>query len=145
MVNSQFAEKRADPRFSFFADAEVILGDGTSVPTQLAELSAKGCYIGTLLPISTGTRFRLRIWDGVKTCELQGKVMYLHSSSGLGIFGMGVLLEEITPEERRMIDRWLHDADGKRPAESHGSKGSSTGNSMGSSKGSSMGSFTRRN
>ena len=40
--------------------------------------------------------------------------MYLHSSSGLGIFGMGVLLEEITPEERRTIDRWLYDADGKR-------------------------------
>ena len=98
MVNSHFAEKRADPRYSFFADAEVILGDGTSVPTQLAELSASGCYIGTLLPISTGTRFRIRIWDGVGTCELQGKVMYLHSSSGLGIFGMGVMLEEITAE-----------------------------------------------
>lgn len=131
MVNNQFAEKRADPRVSFFADAEVILGDGTSVATQLAELSAKGCYIGTLLPISTGTRFRIRIWDGVRTCELQGKVMYLHSSSGLGIFGMGVLLEEITPEERRTIDRWLYDADGKRPA------ASSIGNSMGNPKGSS--------
>jgi hypothetical protein len=115
MVNNQFAERRADPRYSFFADAEVILSDGTSVPTQLAELSARGCYIGTLLPISTGTRFRIRIWDGVRTCELQGKVMYLHSSSGLGIFGMGVLLEEIAPEERRMIDRWLHDLDGSRP------------------------------
>jgi PilZ domain-containing protein len=115
MVNSHFAEKRADPRYSFFADAEVILSDGTSVPTQLAELSASGCYIGTLLPISTGTRFRIRIWDSVRTCELQGKVMYLHSSSGLGIFGMGVLLEEIAPEERRMIDRWLYDLDGSRP------------------------------
>jgi hypothetical protein len=41
--------------------------------------------------------------------------MYLHSSSGLGIFGMGVLLEEIAPEERRMIDRWLYDLDGSRP------------------------------
>jgi hypothetical protein len=55
MVNSHFAEKRADPRYSFFADAEVILSDGTSVPTQLAELSASGCYIGTLLPISGNT------------------------------------------------------------------------------------------
>ena len=121
MANSTFAEKRADPRFSFFADAEVILGDGTSVPTQLAELSARGCYIGTLLPISSGTRFRLRIWDGVRTCELQGKVMYLHSSSGLGIFGMGVLLEPIAEDERRAIDAWLHDLDGKRAAASCGS------------------------
>jgi len=118
MLNSHFAEKRAVPRYSFFADAEVILGDGTSVPTQLAELSARGCYIGTLLPISTGTRFRIRISDGLRTCELQGRVMYLHSSSGLGIFGMGVLLEEIAPGERRILDAWLRDLDAKRTAAS---------------------------
>lgn len=120
MLNSHFAEKRAVRRYSFFADAEVILRDGTSIPTQLAELSAKGCYIGTLLPISTGTRFRIRIWDGVRTCEVQGRVMYLHSSSGLGIFGMGVLLEEIATEERRILDAWLRDLDAKRAAASHG-------------------------
>jgi len=115
-VNSHFAEKRADPRFSFFADAEVILGDGTSIPTQLAELSSRGCYIGTLLPISTGTRFRIRISDGFRTCELHGKVMYLHTSSGLGIFGMGVQLENIATRERSVIDAWLHDIARKRTA-----------------------------
>ena len=120
MLNSNFAEKRSDPRYSFFADGEVILGDGTSVPTQLAELSARGCYIGTLVPISTGTRFRIRISDGVRACEVQGKVMYLHSSSGLGIFGMGVLLEEVAPEERRIINGWLHDLDGKRAGAFYG-------------------------
>jgi hypothetical protein len=109
-------EKRADQRFSFFADAEVTLGDGTSVPTQVAELSSQGCYIGTLLPIPVGTEIRLHISDGISTCELQGKVVYLHSSSGLGIFGMGVQLENIATQQRSVIDAWLHDLARKRTA-----------------------------
>ena len=33
-----------------------------------------------------------------RTCEVQGKVVYLHSGSGLGIFGMGVLIEKVPAE-----------------------------------------------
>ena len=116
--NGPLPEKRADRRFSFFADAEVTLCDGTSVPTQVAELSSRGCYIGTLLPIPVGTEIRLHISDGIRTCELQGKVVYLHSSSGLGIFGMGVQLENIATQQRSVIDAWLHDLARKRTAAS---------------------------
>jgi hypothetical protein len=116
MANAPLAEKRADQRFSFFADAEVTLCDGTSVPTQIAELSSRGCYIGTLLPIPVGTQIRLSISDGLTTCELQGRVVYLHSSSGLGIFGMGVQLERMAAVERSVIDAWLHDLASKRNA-----------------------------
>ena len=59
-----FAEKRVHPRFLFSADAEIILRDGTSVPTQLDELSIRGCYMGALKPIPVGTEFRLRMWEG---------------------------------------------------------------------------------
>jgi hypothetical protein len=116
MANAPLTEKRADQRFSFFADAEVTLWDGTSVPTQVAELSSRGCYIGTLLPIPVGTEIRLQISDGIRTCELQGRVVYLHSSSGLGIFGMGVQLEKMAARERSVIDGWLHDLAAKRTA-----------------------------
>ena len=114
--NAPLGEKRADKRFSFFADAEVTLRDGTSVPTQVAELSSRGCYIGTLLPIPVGTEIHLQISDGIRTCELQGKVVYLHSSSGLGIFGMGVELENMPTRERCVIDAWLRDLAAKRTA-----------------------------
>jgi hypothetical protein len=116
MANTPLAEKRADQRFSFFADAEVTLYDGTSVATQVAELSSRGCYIGTLLPIPVGTDIRLHISDGIRTCELQGKVVYLHSSSGLGIFGMGVQLENMAAQQRSVIDSWLRDLAAKRTA-----------------------------
>jgi hypothetical protein len=104
-----YAVKRANPRFSFFADGEVTLCDGTSVLTQLSELSSRGCYIGTLEPIPTGTELHLRICDGTTICELTGKVIYMHSGGGLGIFGMGVLFEQLGAEQQTAIDRWLRD------------------------------------
>ena len=116
IANAPFTEKRANQRFSFFADAEITLHDGTSVRTQIAELSSRGCYMGALVPIPIGTEFRLRISHDMRTCELQGKVIYLHSGSGLGIFGMGVLIEKIAADERYVIDAWLYDLARKRLA-----------------------------
>lgn len=114
--NRTYREKRADQRYSFFADAEITMHDGTSVRTQIAELSSRGCYMGALVPIPIGTKFQLRISHALRTCEVQGQVVYLHSGSGLGIFGMGVLLEKIPADERSVIDSWLYDLARKRLA-----------------------------
>ena len=116
MAETSYAIKRTNPRFSFFADGEVTLRDGTCVLTQLSELSSRGCYIGTLEPIPTGTELLLRICDGMISCELNGKVIYMHSGGGLGIFGMGVQLENIATQQRSVIDAWLHDLARKRTA-----------------------------
>jgi hypothetical protein len=107
MPEGPYTVRRTNPRFSFFADAEVTLRDGTGVRAQLAELSSRGCYIDTLEPIPIRTKLRLRICDGMNTCELRGKVLYMHSGGGFGIFGMGVLFEEMGPEQRSAIDAWL--------------------------------------
>ena len=107
MADGPYAVRRANPRFSFFADAEVTLRDGTGVRAQLAELSSRGCYIDTLEPIPVRTKLRLRICDGMNTCELHGKVLYMHSGGGFGIFGMGVLFEEMGTEQLSTVDAWL--------------------------------------
>jgi PilZ domain len=109
MADGPYGVRRANPRFSFFADAEVTFGDGTSVRAQLAELSSRGCYIDTLEPIPTRTKLHLRICDGMSTCELDGRVIYLHSGGGFGIFGMGVAFEEINAEQHSSIDGWLRE------------------------------------
>lgn len=107
MAEVPYAVRRANPRFSFFADAEVTLRDGTGVRAQLAELSSRGCYIDALQPIPVRTKLRLRICDGMTTCELDGKVLYTHSGGGFGIFGMGVVFEEMGAEQHSTIDTWL--------------------------------------
>jgi PilZ domain len=107
MAEAPYAVRRAHPRYPFFAEAEVTLRDGTGVRAQTAELSSRGCYIDTLEPIPVRTKLRLRICDGMSTCELNGKVLYMHSGGGFGVFGMGVLFEEMGPEQQSAIDAWL--------------------------------------
>lgn len=65
--------------------------------------------MGALKPIPVGTEFRLRIWEGRRRCELQGRVIYLHSGNTLGICGMGVLFGDIAADQRSVIKAWLHE------------------------------------
>lgn len=114
MSDGHYKNSRTNPRFSFFAEAEVTLRDGTGVRAQLAELSSRGCYIDALEPIPLRTKLHLRICDGRSTCELNGKVLYMHSGGGFGIFGMGVLFEEMGAEQRSAIDSWLGELAGRQ-------------------------------
>ena len=107
MAEGRYKTRRTNPRFSFFAEAEVTLRDGTGVRGQLAELSSRGCYIDTLEPIPLRTKLHLRICDGTNTCELHGKVLYMQSGGGFGIFGMGVLFEDMAEEQRLAIESLL--------------------------------------
>jgi len=125
MAEGPYTSKRANPRFSFFADAEITLRDGTWVRAQLSELSSRGCYIDTLEPIPSHTKLRLRICDGISTCELDGKVIYMHSGGGFGIFGMGVLFEEMGAEQHSAIGAWLRELAG-RPGKDLGKNSSLT-------------------
>src|SRR5712671_449583 len=113
MSEPSYPVRRVNPRFSFFADGEITLRDGTSLLTQLSELSSRGCYVGTLEPLPAGTELRLCIRDGVTTCELNGKVIYTHSGGGLGIFGIGVLFGEMGAEQHSAIEAWLRKLAGR--------------------------------
>jgi len=102
MSEAEFSAIRTTPRFSFIAEAEVILLDGTRVVARISELSSRGCYVDTVNPFPIGTELRFRIRYGCSTCELPGKIIYTHSG-----FGMGVLFGEIAVEHRVTLDAWL--------------------------------------
>jgi PilZ domain len=95
------------PRFPFFADADAILLDGTSIAAQVDELSVRGCYIRTVEPIPIHTKLHLRIEHDGAMYELQGKVIYMQSGGGLGLFGAGVSFENVTADQQAAIDAWL--------------------------------------
>jgi hypothetical protein len=107
MPPAKFLTKRVHPRFTFTADAEAILRDGTTIPAQLFELSSHGCYIDTIQPIPVGSELSLRIESGMNHCELPAKIIYTHSGAGLGVFGMGVAFGELSAERRLAIDTWI--------------------------------------
>lgn len=107
MPKTTYPVKRTNPRFPFSAEAEIILQDGTWMPAQIAEISARGCYVDTLEPIPVGTEFDLSICDGTHTCELPGKVIYEHTGGGLGVIGMGVVFGNVGFDQHSAIDAWL--------------------------------------
>ena len=109
MADKELIERRAGQRLSLLGDAEIILGDGASIPAQLDELSSRGCYLDTLEPVPVGTEFRLRIGDDGQTCELQGGVIYAHSGGGLGVFGLGVIFTKMSFQQSSAINSWLHE------------------------------------
>ena len=107
MSEAPYAIRRINPRFPFFADAELNLQGGMRVSAQLSELSARGCYVDALQPVAVGTEMRLSICYGANTCELNGKVIYKHSGGGMGLFGMGVLFRDMGNEQHKLIEGWL--------------------------------------
>jgi hypothetical protein len=109
MAKTSFPKRRANPRFTFFAEAELTLSNGTPVLGQLSELSAGGRCIDTLQPIPIGTELRLSISGGTGICELPGKVIYVNSGGGLGIFGVGVVFGEMSVDQHSAIDMWLRE------------------------------------
>ena len=114
MAQAPFAKRRANPRFSFFAEVEITLDEGTSMLGEISELSCRGCYIDLLHPVPVGTELRLRISDGTNSSELLGKVIYTHSGGGLGIFGIGVVFGEMTIGQHSALDMWLRELTGRR-------------------------------
>ena len=109
MGETSFAARRANPRFKIFGDAEAMLRDGTLILGQLSELSSRGCYIHTLEPLALGTPFQLRISDGMRSCELRGKAIYVHYGNGFGVFGIGVRFESMAADQRPRLDAWLRE------------------------------------
>lgn len=110
-----FSVKRTNPRYPFSADAKVTLPDGTSLASQVFELSARGCYIDTAKFLPVGTRLSLRISNESTECELPARVIYTQPGYGMGVFGMGLVFEDVADDQRLTIQSWLPKFSAPRP------------------------------
>ncbi len=99
MSNAPYTVARTTPRFAFIAEAEI---DGMKSSARVSELSARGCYIDSINPLPKDTSVRLRIRYGCSNCEFAGTVIYTHAG-----FGMGVVFNELSGEQRSTLDVWL--------------------------------------
>jgi|ERR1700733_12362109 hypothetical protein len=109
MAEPKYAVTRSNPRFLFSAEAEAILRDGRPVAAQVFELSLRGCFIDAVEEIPVGTRFELQINNGAEILELPSRVIYTDTSVGLGVFGLGVVFENVPPEQNIVIERRLRE------------------------------------
>jgi PilZ domain len=103
MAETLFAVTRKVPRFALIADVEVTAVQyGARLVGGLSELSSHGCYVDTPEGFPVGTEVDVTIRYGGSKCELTGRAIYKHDG-----WGMGVVFENVGPEQRFIIDCWL--------------------------------------
>lgn len=90
-------------RFPFVALAEVIeIKTGERIAAQTTQLSSTGCYMGALNPFAEETGVRVRLTKGGNVFESGARVLHVHAE-----FGMGIVFENVSPEQQRILDAWL--------------------------------------
>jgi hypothetical protein len=96
-------ERRETRRYAFICPAELLdLGGNTRISARTADLSLHGCYIDTLNPFPVGTRVRLQLVKNDLREEFPAEVASCHMGSG-----MGLIFEQLTPEQKDTIVSWL--------------------------------------
>jgi PilZ domain len=106
-------ERRSGNRHSFTASAEVVdLGSGARFSTRMTDLSDGGCFVDTMVPFPVGSKVHVKVHQGKNEFETGGTVVY--SQYGLG---MGVAFENVDPERRKALDRWIQELSGELHSE----------------------------
>jgi hypothetical protein len=89
-------------------DATVV-STGQHLAATVSELSAQGCYVDTPEGFDPGTEVHLHMRFADRSCELPGKIIYLHKG-----WGMGVLFQQAEPQQFEALDEWLAELDQKQ-------------------------------
>ena len=96
-------ERRCSARHAFICPAELIeINGGVCITARTADLSSNGCYIDTLNPLPAGTRVRIWLTKDDRRVEFQATVASSHTG-----FGMGLIFEQLTPEQKATLQSWI--------------------------------------
>ena len=101
--DSDPSDRRAQARYSCRLGAEVYL-TGTSVPNRccLTDLSSGGCYLEVSLPLPQGSTVEILVRTHDMKLRLRGTVQSTHPG-----YGMGILFELSTKEQRESVKKLL--------------------------------------
>ena len=96
-------ERRWAPRFPFIASAEVLSESaGTRLVARISDISASGCYVDTINPLTNGTRVRLKILTETRVFEARAIVVYSHTD-----LRMGLVFGQILTKSKDVLQNWL--------------------------------------
>ena len=100
---TEYSPPRRSPRLALFVDIEVVaLPARERVSGFTGNVSSDGCYMRTSSPFATFTRVRVILKKAGQQFEASGAVV--HAQPGQG---MGIAFEEVTPQNRAILDAWL--------------------------------------
>ena len=96
-------EKRRTPRINFVAVAEVTDQEsGGQITGQVSELSAYGCYVDMMNPLTVESTVTIKIFAASECFEAKAKVIYAHQN-----MGMGLAFQEVSLKSGNVLRQWL--------------------------------------
>ncbi len=102
-LGGPYAERRAVPRYTFIATAEIIEpATDTHISGRVSEISKFGCYVDILNTLPKGTPIRVRITTDRGSFESAGKIIYVQEN-----VGMGVGFESPSADQQKTLEAWL--------------------------------------
>jgi PilZ domain len=105
-VEQMEKERRWSARYPFIAHGELIdETTRTRLKTRVSDICKEGCYVDMVNPLPSGTPVHLTIHSGDATFQARGKIVY-----AVDHLGAGVSFDEIPPESRPLLERWLAEA-----------------------------------
>jgi hypothetical protein len=98
-----YRERRAVPRFSLIATADIIEpASGVHISGRISEVSRKGCYLDVLNTLPVGTRLRLNISRDQGTFSTEATIIYVQEG-----MGMGIKFADVPADQLKLLDSWL--------------------------------------
>jgi hypothetical protein len=101
--NCSVNQRRRTPRIAFIAAAKLCDKKwGKQLTAQVRELSAYGCYVGTLNTLPVANTVLLKIFAHSECFEAMAKVIYTHRNRG-----MGLIFQELSSQSGNLLRQWL--------------------------------------
>jgi hypothetical protein len=100
------SERRASPRYPFFAQAELTEStSGARAEARTSDLGSKGCYLDMINPLPPGTIISIQIMYQGQVFEAGGVVAHSHPNMKMGV--KFIVLESGCAA---VLGTWLHEA-----------------------------------
>ena len=95
-------QRRRTPSIAFAAAQLCDKKRGRQLTAQVRELSAYGCYVGTLNTLPVDNTVLLKIFAQSECFEAMAKVIYKHRNRG-----MELIFQELSWQSGNLLRQWL--------------------------------------
>lgn len=96
------ADRRAQPRYQFTADAELIEeNSGARLEARITDIGERGCHAETRKSLPLGTEGTIRISKGGNFFSAQARVVYSSRN------GLGLAFRSVAADQLPILETWL--------------------------------------
>ncbi len=103
-------DRRSNLRVPLVAYAEITEdGSAVCIPVRVSDISNEGCYVDMRAPLAKEALVRIKVVTAADAFEAEATVAYSDPH-----LGMGLVFRNVSPRDRRVLQKWLWEAEHER-------------------------------